>query len=149
MNVLSEKDFFSRAEMVLLRPDVTRQEIVDACKLAREKNFRAICVNSSRVATAFVQLEETDTRVISTIGFPFGVADSDVKRYEAEVAIDNGTQEFELVLNLGQIKDREQDFLLREVRDIVHVAEERPVSLLLGTKSLSEDEQNFLCDLAG
>ncbi|MEP6663262.1 MAG: deoxyribose-phosphate aldolase [Verrucomicrobiota bacterium] len=148
MNLQNPQEFFSRTELVLVRPDVTRQEVETACAFAREKNLRAICVNSSRVAMAFAQLEESEVKVISTLGFPFGVSDSDVKRYEAEVAIDNGAQEFELVLNLGEIKDREQDFLLREVRDIVHVAEERPVSLLFGTKLLSRDEQTLLCDLA-
>lgn len=148
MTSLSAKELLPRTELVLVRPDVTRKEIESICAHAKENNFRAVCVNSSRVALAFALLEDTDVRVISTIGFGSGAADSDVKRYEAEVAIDNGAQEFELVLNLGQIKDREEANLLRELRDIISVAEERPVSVLMGTKLLSRDEQILLCNLA-
>ena len=148
MNSLTPKELVALTELVLVHPGVTRKEVESVCSHARQNNFRGICVNSSRVAEAFALLEDTDVRVISTIGFGSGAADSDVKRYEAEVAIDNGAQEFELVLNLGQIKDREDAALLREMRDIISVAEERPVSILLGTKVLSRDEQILVCNLA-
>ncbi|MEO7300647.1 MAG: deoxyribose-phosphate aldolase [Verrucomicrobiota bacterium] len=148
MPLLSAKELAQRTEFVLVRPDATRKEIQTLCQHALENNFRAICVNSSRVAEAFVLLEDSEVKVISTLGFPIGASDSDVKRYEAEVAIDNGAQEFELVLNLGHLKDREEANLLREVRDIVDAAEERPVSILLGAKLLSCDEQILVCNLA-
>lgn len=148
MSAPDTKEFLARTELVLVRPDATRKEIELLCRHARENNFRAICVNSSRVAQAFGLLEDSDVKVISTVGFPIGAADSDVKRYETEVAIDHGAQEFELVLNLGHLKDREEANMLRELRDIVDAAEERPVSLLLGTKLLAEDEQVFICNLA-
>jgi deoxyribose-phosphate aldolase len=148
MSEFTIRDFFTRTELVLVRPDVTRKEIQSLSSYAKQNNLRAVCVNSSRVAEAFAFLEDTEVRVISTIGFGSGAADSDVKRYEAEVAIDNGAQEFELGLNLGQIKDREEATLLRELRDIISVAEERPVSVLMGTKLLTRDEQIFVCNLA-
>lgn len=148
MSALSAKELVQRIELVLVRPDATRKEIQALCSYAKQNNFRGVCVNSSRVTEALVYLEDTDVRIISTIGFPSGVADADVKRYETEVAIDNGAQEFEYVPNLGQIKDGNETKLLRELRDIVDVSEERPVSVLLGTKLLSRDEQIFLCNLA-
>lgn len=148
MPSLSTKDLISRTELVLVRPDVTRKEIESICAHAKQNNFRGVCVNSSRVMQAFALLEDTDVKVISTIGFGSGAADSDVKRYETEVAIDNGAQEFEIVLNLGQIKDREETAILRELRDIISVAEERPVSILMGAKLLSKDEQMLVCNLA-
>ena len=148
MNALFPNEIAARTELVLVRPDATRAEIEALCLHALENSFRAICVNSARVAQAFILLEDTDVKIISTIGFPIGAADSDVKRYETEVAIDFGAQEFEVVLNLGHLKDREEVNLLRELRDIVDAAEERPVSILLGTKLLAEEELVFICNLA-
>ncbi len=148
MNALLPKEIVARTELVLVRPDASRKEIQSLCSYAKQNNFRGVCINSSRVTEAFVFLEDTDLKIISTIGFPSGVAESDVKRYETEVAIDNGAQEFEFVPNLGQIKDRDEAKLLRELRDIVEAAEERPVSVLLGIKLLSHDEQILVCNLA-
>ncbi len=145
---MTSQEIFSLTELVLVRPDATRKELQSLCSYAKHNHFRGVCINSSRVTEAFVFLEETDLKIISTIGFPSGVADSDVKRYETEVAIDNGAQEFEFVPNLGQIKDGDEPKLLRELRDIVDAAEERPVSVLLGMKLLSRNEQILICNLA-
>jgi deoxyribose-phosphate aldolase len=145
---ISLKELSQRTELVLVRPDATRKEIQSFCSYAKQNNFRGVCVNSSRVTESFVFLEDTDLKIISTIGFPSGVADSDVKRYETEVAIDHGAMEFEFVPNLGQIKDGDEAKLLRELRDLVDAAEERPVSVLLGMKLLSREEQILVCNLA-
>ena len=144
----SAEDLAERTELVFVKPDATRQDIQLLCRHAIENNFRAVCVNSSRVAEAFSQLEESVVKTISTIGFPLGAADSDVKRYETEVALDFGAQEFELVLNAGKIKERDEAALLREIRDVVEAAEERPVSILLAAKFLTRDEQTLVCNLA-
>lgn len=148
MTSISPEELASRTELVLVKPDATRKEVEALCHHAKINKFRAVCVNSSRVAEAFAVLEETDVKVISTIAFPLGAADSDVKRYEAEVGVDSGAQEFEVVLNLGKIKDGDEAAILRELRDIVDAVEERPVSILLGSKLLTRDEHILICNLA-
>ena len=65
------------------------------------------------------------------VGFPFGAADADAKRYETEVAIDHGAQEIETVLNIGRLKDGDHRYVLRELRDIAEAADERPVKVIL------------------
>lgn len=147
-NNFPSTELVARTELVLVKPDAIRAEIQALCRHAIEQKFRAVCVNSSRIAETFSALEETEIKVISTIAFPIGAADSDVKRYETEVAIDLGAQEFELVLNPGKIRERDETALLREIRDVVDVAEERPVSILLPAKILSRNEQIFICNLA-
>jgi len=144
----SSKELAARTELVLVRPDAVRMEIDTLCRHARENGFRGVCVNSSRVAEAFAVLEDSDVKVISTIGFPDGTADSDVKRYETEVAIDHGAQEFEVALNVGRLKDAEDGTLLRELYDILEAAEERPVSLIFQPNHLNRDQQILVCRLA-
>jgi hypothetical protein len=57
--------------------------------------------------------------------------DSDVKRYETEVAVDAGAHIIELTPNLGRLRDGENALVLRELRDVVEAADERPVRVLL------------------
>ena len=144
----SPKELLSCTELVLVRPDVTRREIESNCSHGKQIHLRGVCVNSSRVADAFALLEDTDVKIISTIGFPFGAADSDVKRYEIEAAIDNGAQEFEVVLNLGRLKDAEDGNVLRELYDLLEAAEERPVSVCLEANLLTREQQILVCRLA-
>jgi deoxyribose-phosphate aldolase len=134
-------------ELRCVRPDATRADIQAACDAARKHSYHGVCVNSGRVELACALLEETEIKTIACIGYPFGAMDADAKRYETEAAIDLGAQEIEVVLNIGMLKDGEDARLLRELRDIVEAAEERPVSVVIECGLLSRDEKIRACGL--
>jgi len=73
--------------------------------------------------------------------------DSDAKRYETEVAIDAGAQEIDLVLNLGHLKQGDSRSVLRELRDVVEAADERPVKVIIETCLLTREEKLLACEL--
>jgi deoxyribose-phosphate aldolase len=73
--------------------------------------------------------------------------DSDVNRYETEVAVDFGAQEIELVLNLGDLKNASHKAVLRELRDVVEAADERHVCAVLETRALTRAEIATACAL--
>lgn len=131
----------------LRRADATAREIETLCAEARAHGFFSVCVNGSRVAQAAARLEESDVKVSCAIGFPLGAADADVKRYEVEAALDSGAQIFEVAANLGLIKDGDDAALLRELRDLVEAADERPVSIGFDPQLLRGDELAHLCRL--
>jgi deoxyribose-phosphate aldolase len=133
---------------MLLRPEASREDVTRHCAEAREHGFHGVCVHGSRVDLAYSLLEESDLKVTALVGFPFGAADSDVKRYETEVAIDHGAQEIEMVINLGRLKEGDTAYVLRELRDIAEAAEERPVKVIVETIFLTPEEQGTVCELA-
>lgn len=129
-----------RLDLTLLRPDATRAEVERFCSEARGAGCQAVCVPGSRVALAAEALDDTSVKVSALIGFPFGTADSDVKRYEVEAAVDSGAQEFDIVLNPGWIKDGLDAFVLRELRDVREAADERPVKAILEMGLVTREE---------
>jgi deoxyribose-phosphate aldolase len=131
----------------ILKPETTQLELRKRCLEAREHAFYGVAVNGSRVAQAYALLEDSPVKVIGTAGFPFGAMEGDAKRYEAEVAIDHGAQEIELVLNIGRLKDGDDAAVLRELRDVVAAAEERPVSVVIETGLLTREEKILTCQL--
>src|SRR5277367_2549544 len=88
----------------LLKPDASRAQIEKLCAEAREHKFFSVCVNGSWIATAHQLLEDSDVKVASVVGFPLGAMASDVKRFEAEAAIDDGAHEVDMVLNIARLK---------------------------------------------
>jgi deoxyribose-phosphate aldolase len=84
------KNLASYIDHTLLKCEATRGDIEKLCAEAREHGFYAVCVNGSRVKLARYLLEDTQIKVATTVGFPLGAVDADSKRYETEVAIDNG-----------------------------------------------------------
>jgi deoxyribose-phosphate aldolase len=135
-------------DQALLNPQATRNDVMAFCVEARKQVFRAVAVHGSRVELAYSLLEDTNVKVAALVGFPFGAGDSDVKRYEAEVAIDQGAHEIEFVLNVGRLKEGDRASVLREMRDIAEAADERPVTACWNIGSLTTAEELLVCELA-
>ena len=145
MNRTSNTELAAQTDVAFWKPIVTPKEFAAFCADACAKKIRAVSVNGSRMMLAAAGLEESSVQLIALVGFPMGTADSDVKRYEAEVAIDFGAQEIELVLNLDHLKNNAHKVMLREVNDIVDAAEERPVCVVLETRALTRAELIKAC----
>src|SRR5690606_28996878 len=64
-----------------------------------------------------------------------------------EAAIDDGAQEIDVVINLGRLKDGNDKYVLRELRDVVEAADERSVKVILETGLLSREEKIRACEL--
>jgi deoxyribose-phosphate aldolase len=131
----------------LLRPEATTQDIETLCAEAREYGFHAVCVHGSRVVQARHLLEESEVKVATVVGFPLGASDTDTKRFETEAAIDNGAQEIDVVLNIGRLKEGDEAYVLRELRDVAEAADERPVKVILETCLLTREEKIRACHL--
>ncbi|MCI0746242.1 MAG: deoxyribose-phosphate aldolase [Verrucomicrobia subdivision 3 bacterium] len=135
-------------DWTLLRLDATKDELERACADAREHGIGCVCVNGSRVSQAYHWLGDSSVKVIAAVGYPWGAADADAKRYETEVAVDHDAHFIEVVANFGRIKDGDRDYVLRELRDIVDAADERPVSVVVEASLLSKTDVRTLCKLA-
>lgn len=131
----------------LLKADATVQQVERACALAREHNFAAVVVNSGYLEHVRHFLEGTEVKAVAVVGFPLGGMDSDTKRYETEVAIDNGAQEIDVVMNIGRFKSGDDQYVLRELRDVAEAADERIVKVILETCLLTDDEKRRACQL--
>jgi deoxyribose-phosphate aldolase len=124
------------------------QDVEKLCAAARKQQFHSVCVSGSQVEVARAVLEESNVQIVALVAFPLGLSDPDVKRYEAEVAVDNGAHEIDFVANLGRLKAGDRNFVLREMRDIVEAADERPVKVVIETSLLTREEKILVCELA-
>ena len=116
-----------------------REEMKKLCERAVRENVRSIAVPSGAVVLAQHFLEESEVKISCRVGFPNGEIDSDVKRYEAEFAIDAGAHEIELVPSLARVADGDYSALLREIRDVVEAADERPVKVAIQPERWRDD----------
>src|SRR4051812_19467854 len=140
-------DVARATELTLVRADVTRTQIEKLCADAVERGCFGVCVNSGRVADAYHFGADAGLKIVLTIGFPFCAMEADSKRYEAEVAVDAGAHELDVVMNVGLLKDGAHETVLRELRDIVEAADERPVKVLVDLSLLDAGEAATACQL--
>lgn len=144
---LSPRDLARHIDHTLLKADASAQDIERLCAEAREHHFWSVCVNGSRVALAAARLEDSDVKVAAVVGFPLGAMDGDAKRFETENVIDLGAQEIDLVLNIGRLKEGDDKYVLRELRDVVEAADGVPVKVILETCLLTNEEKLRACSL--
>jgi deoxyribose-phosphate aldolase len=131
----------------LLKPDASFAQIEQLCAEAREHQFFSVCVNGSWVAAARHFLDGSDVKVASVVGFPLGAMSGDVKRFETEVAIDDGAHEIDMVLNLARLKAGDDKYVFRELCDVVEAADERTIKVILETCLLTDEEKVRACKL--
>ena len=147
MNAPAPAELANHLDVALWNPSATAGEIEALCAEARQLKVRAVCVNGSRVELAYARLEDSEVKAVALVGFPLGTMDADAKRFEAELAVDQGAHEVEIVLNPGLLKDGAHARLLRELRDVVEAADERPVCIALESSLLAREEIAIACQL--
>jgi deoxyribose-phosphate aldolase len=144
MNV---RELASYIDFTLLRPEAAADDFRVLAEAARRWAVYAVCVPPSRVVLARHLLEDTTIKVCTVAGFPLGHNDADSKRFEVEAAVDNGAHEIDVVMNVGLFKDGDETGVLRELRDVVEAADERPVKVILETGLLERSEIESACRL--
>ncbi|MBL9175738.1 MAG: deoxyribose-phosphate aldolase [Verrucomicrobiales bacterium] len=144
---LTAKELAGRIDHTLLRPEATAADIARLCAEAREHGFHAVCVHGSRVVQAAHLLSDTAVKVAAVVGFPLGATDADAKRFEVEALVDLGAQELDAVLNIGRLRDGDDRYVFRELRDLVEAAEGVPLKVILECAMLTADEKHRACSL--
>ena len=137
----------ARIEHTLLKADATRVHIEQLCREAIEFQFHGVAVNGARVAIAAQQLRGSECVVIATVGFPLGAMTGAAKAAEANLAINDGADELDMVMNVGALKDGQDAEVSDDILAVVAAAQGRPVKVILETGLLSRDEIVHGCQL--
>jgi deoxyribose-phosphate aldolase len=147
------QDWRAAARMIdhtLLRPEATRDQIIEHCRQATPYGFATVCVHPCWVALAVAELRGTGTKVDATVGFPQGAVLTTVKRYEAEQLIRLGAGELDMVINVGMLKSGDREYVENDIRAVAEVAHAGGAILkvILETSLLTREEKTLACELA-
>jgi deoxyribose-phosphate aldolase len=148
MSDMSETPLGPYIDHTNLQPDASAKDIERLCSEAVNHQMFAVCVNGCWVQHAWTHLAESDVTIATVIGFPLGASDSDSKRYETEVAVDNGAHEIDVVMNLGRFIDGDHRYITRELRDVIEAAEDRRVKVIIETGYFNDEQIATACKLA-
>ncbi|MBU9722510.1 MULTISPECIES: deoxyribose-phosphate aldolase [Bacillaceae] len=134
----------------LLKPDATKDQIVTLCNEAKEYKFASVCVNPTWVKTAYEILKDTpEVKVCTVIGFPLGANTPEVKAFETKNAIENGATEVDMVINVGALKDKDDDLVLKDIQAVVNEAKGKALSkVIIETSLLTDEEKVRACKLS-
>ncbi len=153
LGVGDQIDDYSVARMIdhtLLKPEATPQDIEKLCAEAKTYHFASVCVNPSYVPLCARLLKNTDVKIAVVIGFPLGATTTEVKRLEAEQALENGANELDMVINIGRLKSGDYDYVFNDINQVVLAAKKRNavVKVIIETALLTDEEKVKACLLS-
>lgn len=134
----------------LLKPEATPDEIKKLCAEAKQYNFASVCVNPCYVSLCADILLGSKVKVCTVIGFPLGATTTEVKRFEAEQAIQNGAQEIDIVINIGMLKQGNYEYVFNDINQVVLAAKRNRVltKVIIETSLLTDEEKIKACLLS-
>ncbi len=133
----------------ILNPEATEADVLKVCEEAKQYEFASVCVNSCYTALVADALEDTDIDVCTVVGFPLGSMSTKAKVAETETAIEDGANEIDMVMNIGALKEGQDDFVLYDIQQIKKACgEEVMLKVIIETCLLNEDEKKRACQIA-
>ena len=141
-------DYNKTIDHTLLKQDATEEQIIKLCSEAKEYDFMSVCINPGFVETCSKELQGSDVKVCTVIGFPLGANTEAVKVFEAQDAIKNGAEELDMVINVSDLKDEKYDKILKEITALKKTAGDLVLKVILETCLLSDDQIVKACELA-
>jgi deoxyribose-phosphate aldolase len=115
---VSSSELAKHIDYTLLRPTTTWQDIDRLCAEAVKYGFWSVCVGPTYVRRAASALKGTGVKVCTVVGFPLGYDRPGVKLVETNLAIDDGADEIDMVMNMAAFKSGELDLVSAEIGEI-------------------------------
>ena len=103
----------------LLKPDATMGEIKRLCEEAVRFGFHSVCVNPFFVPETNTILSGSKVKVTTVIGFPLGMTLTHVKVYEAMESVLRGSEELDIVMNIGMAKSGRWRDVQKDISDVI------------------------------
>ena len=130
-----------------LKPEATEASIRQTCEEAIKYNTASVCINSHWIPLAAELLKDTTVNPITVVGFPLGATNTETKVYEAITAIDDGAEEIDMVLNVGELIGGNLEYVtadIQAVAEAVH-AKNKMLKVIFETSLLNDEQIVNVC----
>ncbi|MDO5972033.1 deoxyribose-phosphate aldolase [Flavivirga aquimarina] len=124
----------------LLKTTATITDIGKLCEEAEQYRFYSVCVNSCYVSLAKELLDNSGVKICSVVGFPFGAMSTNAKVAEATLALKNGADEIDMVINIGLLKSKNFDAVWKDIEAVKKCMPNNILKVIIETCYLEELE---------
>ncbi len=139
---MAVKDINRYLDHAILKPELSRQETIDAIQVGIDYKVRTVCVRPCDIGLAADMCRGTETEVSCVLSFPHGCTMSSVKTEEARRYIEAGTNEIDMVVNFGFVRSAMWEEVTADIKAVTDVAKPKGVvvKVIFETAYLALDE---------
>ena len=132
----------------ILKADATKEDVKKVCEEAMAYSFCSVCVNSYYVPYVAELLHGSDVKICTVVGFPLGAMSTRAKALEAKIAVMDGADEVDMVINIGALKDKDYDVVLEDIKAVKEACGNALLKAIIETCLLTDEEKIKACELS-
>ena len=141
----------SYIDHTVLKPTTIISDVEKLCAEAMQYDFAAVCVPPLFVKKAKELTAGSSVKVATVIGFPFGYSAIEAKVAEIILAILDGADELDMVINISAIKNKDWQFLASEINTVMPIIKGKGkiIKVIIESGILTDEEIITCCDIYG
>lgn len=135
----------------ILKPTTLLADIEQLCTEAKAFEFAAVCVPPPFIKKCKELLSNSPVKVATVIGFPFGYSAIEAKLAEMVLAIVDGADELDVVINILAIKNNDWQYISNEINHLMPIVKSKGkiIKIIIESGVLTVDELVKCCHLYG
>ncbi|MFA6849087.1 MAG: deoxyribose-phosphate aldolase [Selenomonadaceae bacterium] len=139
-------DILNHVDHTLLKATASWSEIQAICEESIACKTASICIPPSYVKRIH-DLYGTKINICTVIGFPLGYNTTEVKLAETKQALAEGANEIDMVINIGDIKNKDYTKVTEEIHLLkTAVGKNKILKVIIETCYLTAEEKRILCE---
>lgn len=143
---MDKKAILKMVDHTLLAQTATWEQIKEILDDSMTYDVASACIPASFVKRAKEYVGDK-LPICTVIGFPNGYSTTAVKVFETEDAVKNGADEIDMVINIGDLKDKKYDDILQEIKAIHKACNGKILKVIIETCLLTEEEKIKMCEI--
>lgn len=140
------KDILSKCDHTLLSQTATWEDIKAICDDGMKYHTASVCIPPCYVKAAKEYVGDK-LAICTVIGFPNGYNTTAVKNYETADAIKNGADEIDMVINIGELKAGNYEYVENEIATLKATCGDKILKVIIETCLLTDDEKIKMCEI--
>jgi deoxyribose-phosphate aldolase len=147
--LITGAEIAQKIDHTLLKPNATKDQIIQLCTEAKDNNFATVCVNPFWVPVTAKELKGSKVGITTVIGFPLGSNTTFAKVAEARNAITDGATEIDMVMNIGALRSGDLDAVAKDIEAVVQACKGNAIiKVILETGYLTDEEMKTACTIS-
>lgn len=143
---MNKQEILSKVDHTLLKQTATWEQIKVICDEGVENQTASVCIPPCFVKRAKEYVQE-GVAICTVIGFPNGNMTTVAKVFETQDAVQNGADEIDMVINIGDVKAGDYDKVLEEIKAIKEACDGKLLKVIIETCLLTDEEKMKMCEV--
>ena len=143
---MDRREILNKVDHTLLSVNANWEEIKKTCDDGVKYKTASVCIPASYVKRAKEYVKGA-VKICTVVGFPNGYSTTEAKCFESKNAVENGADEIDMVINVGDLKNRDYDAVLRDISEVKKACGDKTLKVIIETCLLTDEEKIKMCHI--